>query len=97
MGPDHQNVDYDRPVVLDTGSSGAPRGWRPRTVFAVAVAGILAAGGLAAGSWSIWSSVSRTEPTENQAPLWFSPPAPVPPAEPAVTTGSTVTSPTGPQ
>jgi len=95
MPTDHRNVHTDRTVILDTGSSDAPRArrwWRrPGPVLAAATAGLLAAGGLAAGSWSIWSAVSGTEPAETPAPLWFTPPAPVFPLEPSTAAGPPAT------
>src|SRR5438477_5386127 len=71
----------NRPVVLESGSADRPprrrrRPW-PRTVFGIAAAGILAAAGVVAGSWSIMSAVGTTTPPGDNAPLWFSPPAPV--------------------
>jgi hypothetical protein len=46
-------------------------------MFGIVAAGVLAAAGLVAGSWSIMSAVGTTQPPGNNAPLWFSPPAPV--------------------
>lgn len=69
----------NRPVVLESGSpEDQPRRRpRPRTMIGVSAATMLAAVGLVAGSWSIWSAVSTTTPAGPPAPLWFSPPAPV--------------------
>ena len=71
----------NRPVVLESGAADRPprrrrRPW-PRTVFGIGAAGVLAAAGVVAGSWSIMSAVGTTTPPGNNAPLWFSPPAPV--------------------
>ncbi|MFL6140660.1 MAG: hypothetical protein ACJ72N_02165 [Labedaea sp.] len=69
----------NRPVVLESSTTqDQPRRRpRPRTIIGVSSAALLAAAGLVAGSWSIWSAVSTTTPAGPPAPLWFSPPAPV--------------------
>src|SRR5262245_27660708 len=71
---------HNRPVVLESGSAGGTprrRRPRPRTALGLTAAGIVAIGGLVAGSWSIWSAVGTPPPAGTPAPLWFSPPAPV--------------------
>jgi hypothetical protein len=82
----------NRPVVLEAGvPADAPvrRRPRPRTVLALSSAAVLAAGGVLAGSWSVWSAVNPVTPHGTPAPLWFSPPAPV------ITTSETSAPPSG--
>ena len=70
----------NRPVILRTESpQDSPRGRRPRprTVLGMSAVAVLAAAGVAAGSWSVWAVIGTTAPTGNPAPpLWYSPPAP---------------------
>jgi hypothetical protein len=83
----------NRPVVLDAGSADpAPRRRRPGVVLGYSVAALLAAAGIAAGAWSIWTAVDSTTPSGNAPqPLWFSPPAPVNAGLPSTTDRPTTT------
>src|SRR5690349_3377337 len=78
---DDLNMDTlgNRPVVLDVGAADpAPRRKRPGVVLGYSVGALLAAAGIAAGAWSIWTAVDATTPSGNAPqPLWFSPPGPV--------------------
>jgi hypothetical protein len=70
----------NRPVVLEAGTpadAAVRRRPRPRTVLALSAAAVVAAGGVFAGSLSVWSAVNPVTPDGTPAPLWFSPPAPV--------------------
>jgi hypothetical protein len=70
----------NRPVVLEAGTPAdavVRRRPRPRTVLALSATAVVAAAGVLAGSWSVWSAVSPATPDGTPAPLWFSPPAPV--------------------
>jgi hypothetical protein len=74
--PDSRN----RPVVLEAGSPAdavVRRRPRPRTLLGLFAAAVIAAGGVLAGSWSLWAAVNPVPPNGTPAPLWFSPPAPV--------------------
>ncbi len=80
----------NRPVVLEAGVPAdvtVRRRPRPRTVLALSSAAVIVAGGVLAGSWSVWSAVNPVTPHGTPAPLWFSPPAPV------ITTSETPTPP----
>jgi uncharacterized membrane protein YgcG len=70
----------NRPVVLEAGTPAdavVRRRPQPRTVLALSAVAVVAAGGVLAGSWSVWSAVNPVTPEGTPAPLWFSPPAPV--------------------
>lgn len=84
----------NRPVVLDAGSDDpAPKRRRPGVVLGYSVGALLAAAGIAAGAWSIWTAVDSTTPSGNAPqPLWFSPPAPVSAGAPSTSLAPPTTS-----
>jgi hypothetical protein len=69
-----------RPVVLDTGELSLVvrrRGRLARAVPGAAVAALLSAGAIAAGSWSIVTAARGDAAAEQPAPLWYPTPPPV--------------------
>jgi uncharacterized membrane protein YgcG len=69
-----------RPVVLDTGALSPAvrrRGRLARVVLGAAVAALLSAGAIAAGSWSIVTAARGDAAAEQPAPLWYPTPPPV--------------------
>jgi hypothetical protein len=67
----------DRPVVLEAGPVQDKHRPRLRAIAGISAAVLVAAGGVVAGTWSVWSAVGTTDPPETRSPLWFSPPGPV--------------------
>ena len=64
----------NRPVVLDTGAltpATHVRGRAARAVLGVAIATVLAAGAIGAGSWSIITAARGNPPANQPAPLWY--------------------------
>jgi hypothetical protein len=78
-----QPTDVDvrmRPVVLDTGAlrgTTRRRGQAARAVLGVAIASMLAAGAIAAGSWSIMTAAAGGTPANQPSPLWYPTPLPL--------------------
>jgi hypothetical protein len=66
-----------RPVVLQTGGTGAETGRRSLGRYAAWVGtgllGLVAAAGLVAGGTAVWSAFDPGTPGESPAPLWFPP------------------------
>jgi hypothetical protein len=74
-----------RPVVLESGvlrTATARQSQAARGVLGVAIATVLAAGAIAAGSWSIVTATQGSRPPDQPSPLWY--PTPQPPAAVAV-------------
>ncbi|HEY7273395.1 MAG TPA: hypothetical protein VH502_11735, partial [Actinoplanes sp.] len=70
-----------RPVVLESGmirSAAGRQAQAARGVLGVAIATVLAAGAIAAGSWSIVTAAQGSTPPDQPSPLWY--PTPQPPA-----------------
>ncbi len=66
-----------RPVVLQTGGTGAESGRRGLGRYAAwagtGLLGLVAAAGLVAGGTAVWSAFDPGTPGESPAPLWFPP------------------------
>jgi hypothetical protein len=93
----HADVDVRmRPVVLDTGAlrrATRKRGQAARAVLGVAIATVLAAGAVAAGSWSIMTAAAGGTPANEPASLWYATP---PPPDAGDSRGATEPSPVAP-